>query len=196
MKKLLVILCAMFLLCVFTTSSYAYSVTVNYNAGTTQQTTALTGYATTGALMDGMAVTAYYLGGGFETLYWADIDSDSGGVTGTGWSMRADGNTFNSGAWSLTASSAITGLYIDAGVGDTVFDTVYSPYPGTPGSARGRNFAVTTSGSGTIVATYIDQVALTGNAPIGDLYRYLDIQFTDLGGWAGSLNFTADSDNI
>ncbi len=57
----------------------------------------LTGFATTGAMMDGLAVTATFEEG-VETVYWADTGATSGGVTGvlgTGWSLSLDGDTFS-----------------------------------------------------------------------------------------------------
>ena len=49
----------------------------------------LTGFQTTGAMMDGMNVTACFSGIGCETRAWADLGApDSGGVSGTGWALR------------------------------------------------------------------------------------------------------------
>jgi len=50
------------------TSSHADSLAVNFDVGVTQVTDALTGFSTTGAMMDGMTVTAYFDGGGSETV--------------------------------------------------------------------------------------------------------------------------------
>ncbi|MCP4709421.1 MAG: hypothetical protein GY869_12410, partial [Planctomycetes bacterium] len=78
-----------------------------------------------------------------------------------------------------------------------IFDTDFSPFPGTPGSADGNTFDVTSGlGSLNILATYRDQIAITGFAPVGDLYRFLDIEFRDVGGFVSrSLTFEADTDN-
>lgn len=173
-------------------------VTVNFDNGDTYYTTALTDFTTTGAMMDNIAVTAYYLGGGSQTLAWSDIDSDSGGVSGTGWSLRADGNTYNNSAWTLTTdqSTALSGLLIDSFAGDSVFDISWPTFPGSDGSARGKTFSSGTSLN--ITVTYKDQLGIDAAAPVGDLWRYLDIQFAGTGGSGTSLtlNFTADTDNF
>ena len=61
----------------------------------------LTGFQTTGADMDGMSVTASFEGGFSQTLAWAEGSPQSGGVTGTGWSLSLSGDSFTN-AWSLT----------------------------------------------------------------------------------------------
>ena len=69
---------------------------------------------------------------------------------------------------------------------------------GTPGSARGWTFDVTSAlGSLDIVATYRHLIALTGDAPVGDLYRMLDIEFTNSEAFVSgsTLTFIADTDN-
>ena len=202
--KTLKIICATFAILLIANGLASAAVTVAYDAGTTYTTTALSSYAVTGADMDLMSVTAYFVGGGSETIAWADTGASSGGVTGAnGWSLAEVGDTFN-GTWTLTAGSvAIERVLLDGagGVGtpaDTIFDIDYSPYPGTPGSADGKTFNVTSGlGSLNILATYRDQIAITGFAPVGDLYRYLDIEFTDVGGFAARsvLTYKADTDN-
>jgi hypothetical protein len=173
------------------------AITVNFDNGDTYYTTALTGFETTGAMMDNIAVTAYYLGSGSQTLAWSDIDSDSGGVFGTGWSLQADDDTYEDNAWTLTTdqSTALSGLLIDSFAGDSVFDITWSD-PSSVGSEQGKTFSSETSLN--ITVTYKDQLGIDAAAPVGDLWRYLDIQFTDSGGSGTSLtlNFTADTDNF
>jgi len=197
MNKLITIFTAAGLLLAANGTSQAV-ITVNFDNGNTYYTTALTNFSTTGATMDNIAVTAYYLGSGSQTLAWSDIDSDSGGVSGAGWSLRADGNTYNNGAWTLTTdqSTALSGLLIDSFAGDSVFDISWPTYPGSDGSARGKTFSSETSLN--ITVTYKDQLGIDAAVPVGDLWRYLDIQFTDTGGSGTSLtlNFTADTDNF
>jgi hypothetical protein len=184
----------------FAASNTDAAVTVNFDAGTTNVTTELTGFGTTGAMMDGMVVTAWY-GTVSETAIWADTVANSGAASGTNWSLAESGDTWD-GIWTLSNNTgqALTRLLIDAGQGNTVYDIAWSPYPGTPGSANGRTF-VATSGSDAgldIVATYRDLVALTGSDPVGDLYRYLDIEFQNTGGLGSgaSLTYMTDTDNI
>jgi hypothetical protein len=173
-------------------------VTVATDTGIAYQTDALTGFATTGALMDGMSVTAYFGGGGSQTLAWADTGAVSGGVTGTGWSLNESGDTFG-GIWNLVtdAQTVLDRVVINAAPGDTVFD-ILDVNPGTPGSARGWAFDVQSDHSGLdILATYRNEVALTGDAPVGDLWAVLDIQFRNAGGLgaSSSLQYIADTDN-
>jgi hypothetical protein len=208
MKKLITIFTiAVLLLAVSETATAVY--VVNYDAGTTNVTTALTGYATTGAMMNGMQVTAWY-GSGPDTATWGATGAVSGAASGTGWSLAESGDTFG-GHWTLTnnTGSVLTRLLIDAGTGDTVYDRswpISSTNPdigyGTPGSARGWTFDVVSDHSNlNIVATYRDLVALSGSAPVGDLYRYLDIDFVGPTGGPGlptgiSLTYISDTDNI
>jgi hypothetical protein len=178
----------------------AVPITVGYDNGTTWETTELTGYSTDGAMMDGMEVTAWFSDGSFETLAWADITAASGGVSGSGWSLSEAGDTFG-GHWTLqTETATLDRLAINGAPGNTVFD-VDEPYVGTAGSARGWTFEeVSSSGfdpATSIEATYIDAVALSGDAPVGDLYRLLDIDFVggDMGPDA-QITFIADTDNL
>jgi hypothetical protein len=188
--------CAIVLL---TSGAASATYTVNFNAGTTNTTTALTGYSTYGDMMDGMVVTAYssLLTGGSETVIWADTGAGAGGVTGTGWSLGEVGDTFG-GTWTLTTTNTrLDRVVIDAGPGNTVLDIDWDPYPGTVGSADGWTFQVTSDHTGLdIDATYVDLVALNGSAPVGDLYRSLDIVFNGSLAAGSTLTFIADTDNL
>lgn len=81
-----------------------------------------------------------------------------------------------------------------------MFDTTFGGQFGTDGSALGRDFTVTGGGTGLdITATYINAVALTNAAPVGDLFRLLDIDFFTRGiafGAGRTLTFQADTDNL
>lgn len=162
--------------------------------GTLHNTAGLTGFATTGAMMDGMLVTASFAGGGSESLSWADIDSDSGGVTGTGWSLRADGDTFSSNAWNLAATSAIIdSILIEGPLGDTLFD-IPSTAGSSAGSASGASFSTSYSALD-ITATYMDAVSINNAAPVGDLFARLNIDFTNGDFTNDTFSFRADTDN-
>lgn len=178
----------------------ANSVVVNINPGTTNTTSALTGSATTGAQMAGMRLTAHFSGGASEVVTWASFGGVSGGASGSGWSLSQAGDTFSN-AWQLVSTSAsLDRLVIDAGPGDTVFDTTFFGAFGTDGSALGQSFFVLSGGAGyDITATYFDAVAISGNAPVGDIYRFLEIDFTTRGiafGPQSTLEFLSDTDNI
>ncbi len=199
MKKWLIAIAAVVLL--FGAVEAQAAVTVTYDLGTTNFTTALTGYSTYGDMMDGMRVTAYFVGSAQDAV-WGDTGAGAGAASFGGWSLSESGDTFG-GTWRLSnrSGSAITRLLIDAGPGDTIFDTRrVGDIGGTAGSERGWTFDVT-GGSDAgldILATYRDLVALTATAPVGDVFRRLDIQFRNVGGFATGrdLTFIADTDNI
>ncbi|MBM3252341.1 MAG: PEP-CTERM sorting domain-containing protein [Candidatus Omnitrophica bacterium] len=194
MKKAIVLA----LILVFTSATHLCADTVSFVPGTTYQTTALTGYSTYGDMMDGMAVTAYFAAGGSQTVLWADTGSEAGGVSGTNWSLSQSGDTWNS-PWTLVSDVAITQLILDSGTDLTVFDRDWAPYPGTPGSADGWAFQRLSGPTGlNVQAIYSDLIALSGYAPVGDLYRYLSLSFEipDASGFTGIMTFRADTDNI
>ncbi len=189
MRKAVVAVLFVFMALIASNSEAA--VTLVYQPGTTNVTTALTGFSTTGAMMDGMVVTAFFTGGGSQSLNWADTGASSGGVTGTGWGLSQSGDTFSFN-WTLYGSG-IDRIQIDAGPGNTVFDVLGDAYY-TDGSALGNPFTLTSFYGGNITATYKDLVALTGFAPLGDLYRSLDIDFA--ADFDGTITFLADTDNL
>lgn len=178
------------------------SVTVAFDPGITYETTALTGYSTSGDMMDGMLITAYYLGGGSETATWGDTGAGSGGAFGSDWSLVESGNTFG-GWWTLASDSSLAGLLIQGAPGSTIFDIntdTIGDGEGTPGSARGWTFEVTSSPATyglDVLATYRNLVALTGYAPVGDEYERLELAFTNIDGFVqgSSLSFITDTDS-
>lgn len=171
-------------LVLFVTPAFA---TTQFLPGTGYQTSALTGYATSGAMMDGMTVTVTFDSGSTSTALWADIGLAAGAATGAGWSLSQSGDTFG-GTWSLSSDVAITKLFIDAGTGNTVFDRMLvNDAFGTDGSARGLHI------SDINTVTYKDSVALTGFAPVGDLFRTLQIDFYQQ---VNSYSFITDTDNL
>ena len=200
MKRLAIILSLTALIVFAATAAWAGTVTVNYNAGATYEITGLTGGFTYGDTMVGMAVTAYFSNYTSETAYWAAAGSGAGGASGTGWSISESGDTYG-GYWNLnwsgTSDKYLTSLVIDAGPGDTVFD-VDGNSSGTPGSAYGWAFELISGGLNVdLAATYSNLVALSGQAPAGDLYLQLALDFEYLGRLYGDeITFVADTDNI
>jgi hypothetical protein len=178
-------------LIVFALPLTSHSYSTNFDPGTTYNTTALTGFATSGDQMAGMAVTAYFASGGTDTQSWATTGIGSGGVAGTGWSLIESGDTFSSN-WTLQVSpnTLLTRLVINARLGDTIFDTIVDPET-SPGSARGAPFAVTNPPDSLLSATYRDQLAVGGTV-YGDLYLQLDLVFDS---FTGTIDFVADTDN-
>jgi PEP-CTERM motif len=185
------------------TSSAQAVFNVQYLTGTIQHTEALSGFATYGDDMDGMLLTAYFDNGSFNNATWGDVSAGAGEAVGAGWSLYESGNTYgDNGIWSLNNYSGhkMTSLVIDAGAGNTVFDTTFGNQVGTVGSALGRDFhAVSDHANLNIMATYFDKVALDSSLyqPVGDIFRFLEINFHPLGLASNDeLRFRADTDNI
>lgn len=165
------------------------TVTVNRSGANPQETTAIAAYATYGDDMIGMLVTA----NDTDTQIWGAL-TGTYGVQGNGWSLTESGHTFSSNWTTLTTTAGLDSLFIDAGPGDTIFDTL-NGQDYTPGSADGREFDLTslTNYNGHIDVTYSGPVSLSGQAFQGDLYRYMLIEFSET--FTGSLGFRADTDN-
>ncbi|RQW83474.1 MAG: PEP-CTERM sorting domain-containing protein [Geobacter sp.] len=179
--------------------AFAYTVSVNQNNGTTYSTTSLTGYSTNGTMMDGMKVKVYFSDQTSAEALWADTGSGSGAASGTNWSLSESGDTYG-GLWSFVNGTGlgITAFTIDAGAGNTVFDRTNGGNWGTDGSAQGWDFSVQSAPTDlAITATYSDLVALTGYAPVGDLFRFLTVEFAN-GGFASDsqMTYITDTDNL
>lgn len=189
----------------FTGSAFAAAVNVVTDNTNVVYTTGLTGFATTGADMSGMVVSADFSNGAAETLIWGPTGVGSGGVDGILFSLNETNDTFSS-DWALVnknPSGVLTKLTVNAGAGNTVFDIVDSldPSISTEGSFRGRAFEeVSAPLGGSITALYSDPVALIGELPLGDLYAILMADFTELeiGGLREQFEFRfgADTDNL
>lgn len=154
----------------------------------------LTGFSTTGAMMDGMSVSAFFAGGFNETLFWADTGATSGGVTGTGWSLSLTGDTFSA-SWNFLMgpnSGQITQLVLNGGTGFTVFDRT-EPNPGTAGSAQGRDFVFSDATIDALV-TYSNPVAIIPDGPVNDLWNIVTVDFGTTGPRT-NFSFNQDTDN-
>ena len=187
---------------VVTSSVSAVTLSVSYDAGVLNTTTAIPGGTTNGAQMAGMSVTAFFSGGTSQTGTWLATGPIAGGVTGVGWSLIESGDTFLT-SWTLnnTGGMPLTRLLIDAGPGNTVFDTIaVGSVFGTAGSNNGFSFSVISISApdqnDVITATYRDAIALGGAAPAGDLFRRLDINFVNGLSAGSNVVFRADTDNI
>lgn len=183
MKKLLLAVA----LTLFASQAFA---TTQFLPGTTYQTTGLTGYTTYGDMMDGMTVKVTFSDGSNSTALWGSTGAGAGGASTVSWSLGMSGDTFG-GSWTLinTSASSIARLFIDAGTGNTVFDTqALGDIEGTAGSARGWHIS---DGNDVI---YKDYIALSGFAPVGDLFRTLQIDFSTP--ISSSYNFITDTDNL
>jgi len=157
----------------------------------------LTGFQTTGALMDGLDVTATFLDGSTETVTWAATGGDAGGVTGTGWSLSVDGDTFTA-PWNFDFAAGtqlqLVSLFLDGLNALTVFDRT-EPNTGTAGSAQGRDWTCNSAGvCDDAVVTYDYQVSIGGALAVGDLWQTVLVEFGDSGpndDWS----FLQDTDN-
>lgn len=173
-------------------SSTQAAVTYVEDASVTDVIPALTGFATNGAMMDGLSVTAIFSNQFSQTLSWADTGATSGGVFGTGWSLTQTGDTFG-GMWSFVFADSLVlnRLILNGAPGLTVFDRSFGG-TGTPGSASGIDFGFSGSDP-TATATYSEVVALSGDAAVGDLWHSLTVDF--IGGIRTDFAFIQDTDN-
>lgn len=117
-----------------------------------------------------------------------------GGVSGVGWSLSQQGNTFGDytgtellGVWTLKADD-ITRLVINALIAGFAFDNLEGAI-GTPGSDVGRPFVSGSSPGFGPVATYSDLFS----AP--DLYGTLSLDWGSTA-FTGEMSFMADTDKV
>ena len=193
---------------------------ITYEYGTPVPALQITTFSPGGIDMAGMEVTVYFAGGtNYETRSWSALGS-GGGVQGTNWSLFESGDTYSN-PWTLTSTgAAIQKIVLDGLPGKTVFDisdsndfftqAVFgsSDGIGTSGSAQGLTFVVSSNSyTGAVNATYNSLIYLTMfdadrntwyiDAPVGDLYRYLTIDFGNTAFGSGStLTFRADTDKM
>lgn len=165
----------------------------------------------TGADMAGLKVTAFFQGGGSESLIWSTLTTDlgvsgndivdhegfSGGVSGTGWSLTQQGYTFGDvnagnvyGAWSFTDDSAagITELVIETNGSGIYFDTetFNDPSEDLNGSGQGRPVTAFIGN-----AAYNDFSFTYGDHLLDEIYGSLALLLNDPG---TSFGFLADTD--
>lgn len=193
-----VLLTAVFSAVLAATSAQAGSVVINKDMSVQDDIPGLTGSATTGAMMSGMQVTAVFSRAGSQTLAWATTGANSGGVSGNGWSLNLDGNTFSS-PWQFSITNdnlgQLTQLMLSGTGGLTVFDTA-QPSQGTPGSASGLDFAFASGcTSCDVTVDYSEVVAIIANAAVGDLFHKVTVNFGQTGLRFGEFSFMQDTDN-
>ena len=161
----------------------------------------LTGFATTGADMAGLSVTATFSNGSGGTVAWTTTGPASGGAFTANWSLTLSGDSFAT-PWNFsflnpTASLQLTHLVLNGTSGLTIFDRTFGGAEGTPGSANGTDFAYsggTCAGCNTLV-NYSGQTAIDAAAPVGDLWQVVDITFNDGTGPRTNFSFVQDTDN-
>jgi len=199
--------------CLMIGSASAYTVNVNYdNSGAVWQTSQVNDYSINDQDMLGLKVDvtyAYYAFPGYQTqtFTWVNLGggysgfSIPGNQNNTLFTMKMSGDTISA-DWENdiydSQSFKISNIFIDAGSANLVFD-VLSNINGTTGSSTGNEFDVTSfhgASSTNITATYSGQVALIGDAPVGDLYRYLNISFNPVLDQYDDIDFKADTDKV
>jgi hypothetical protein len=172
--------------------------TINYFEGGAQaDVPGLTGFATTGAMMNGLAVTACFTVLGCETRLWAANGAASGGVNGTNWGLTENGDTFGA-EWDFTIGDGIgqlVSLLLDGRTALTLFDRLFDNAIGTDGSGLGLDFETDLNGGTTIDVTYLNPTGIGGADPVGDLFQQVFIQFLNQSGPRVDWSFTQDTDN-
>lgn len=186
------------------------STTINYNVtGTPWATNGISSVGTYGDTMAGMEISVLFDNGMTESATWTTKGSKSGFAAGTGWSLAIDnGSTyinsthFSPWIFAVDAETTIAQITIDAGIGNTVFDAVKTyasdpvNYPNTAGSESGSPFSYYNSlDLFDTAALYSGPVALIGEAPVGDIYRYLTLDF-GIGINDATVQFSADTDTL
>lgn len=176
----------------------AGAATISYfEGGVATSIPGLTGFATTGAMMDGMQVTACFTVLGCQTRSWADLAApDSGGASGTGWGLSMTGDSFTA-PWLFDFASdnlgQLVSLLLDGRAGLTVFDRTL-PNQGTPGSAQGRDWTTTLNDGTLIDVTYRDPTNIDGALAVGDLFQQVFVSFGQTGPRT-DFSFSQDTDN-
>lgn len=170
-------------------------------------TEGLSSIDTNGATMSGLKVTAGFADGSSETLTWGSTGSNSGGVSGMGWSLSLGGSSSNNSTssfnnlWQFENSTRpkLEKLTLDGRGTTTVFDRS-EPNPGTTNSQQGRDFfPVVIDGNGDFAelssdstATYSNPIALLNADPLEDLWLLLNIDIEN--GVDGDFQFALDTE--
>ena len=157
----------------------------------------LTGFSTTGAMMDGMQVTACFTGNVCETRAWADGGgADSGGVVGTGWALSLIGDSFFQN-WQFDFTNdpgQLLTLRLDGEGALTIFDRTFGGANGTPGSAHGLDWNSALGADTTINVTFLDPTTIDGAAAVGDIFQQVLVDF-GVTGPTDDFTFVQDTDN-
>jgi hypothetical protein len=178
----------------------AQAATIGFDNSNVVSIPGLTGFQTLGSMMDGMTVTATFSNGLVESRSWADTGASSGGVSGTGWSLGLNGDSFST-PWNYvdsdTSGRTLVSLELDGSTGLTVFDTTFGGQVGTIGSSLGATFFTNLASDASVVATYSRPIAIGAAAPVLDVYQVVSVNFSGLagGGANQSFNFIQDTDN-
>ncbi len=197
-----------------------HAVTYNYTLGVVHSTDAFASFGTTGSTMTGMGVQVLFSDGSTANATWQSLGTGFGGVQAAGgnpFTLTASNtsNPSSSAPWLLfnaSTSHSIVSVSLDGQPGSTVFDVSFPfgqfagiNFVGTAGTAAGLEFSLATPSGIPIYGiyegisiTYGDAVALTGAAPVGDVFRRMTIQFAPnrLLAPGALIEFAQDTDNV
>lgn len=170
--------------------------TIATDPGVTFVATALTGFATVGADMGGLQVTAFFSDGSSAGGAWGDLGGGAWGVSLPSFtlSVGAGSDTFSA-PWTFANASGLglTRLVLNGAPGRSVFD-IGGPAD-TPGSANGAAMTVVGGDVWGTTATYQNLVRIGALPAAGDLYETLDVTFqTPVS--ANGFQFVTDTDNV
>jgi hypothetical protein len=177
-------------------SAAAASITVNALTGTTRVVSDVLDHEVTGSEMDGLKVTATIFDGNATTVLsgtWGFLGGTDHGVRFGDPNFQVDvtssDDTFDNNVWHLSfnfdasTNYRLMSLLFEGLPGATVFDQRFGGADGTPGSSEGKDFAafpadlILLPDYITIAATYFDVVAVGANAPVGDLFANVLLEF-------------------
>ena len=180
----------------------AHAQVVNYfTDGTVANIAGLGKSLLTGADMSGMSVQASFSSGKVEILSWATTGLESGGVSGTGWSLSMSGDSYGA-DWLFDFDPGsnlgqLEQLILNGSTGLLVFDREL-PDEGTPVSGGGWdfNFAGGTCGGCVANAIYGFETSVGAAAALGDLHQSLTVNFIRGSGPSDDWIFRQDTDGV
>lgn len=161
---------------------------------TVNATTSSSNYEDTlGADMSGMRIIANYIDG-TSSIYSLESSYSTfdGYVSEPDFSLYIEYDT-DIFPWYLNTTRALDNIVFDGAYGGSAFDVALPGGQSTPGSGEGSHLY---PGFHDIQATYSGAVKVNGAPAVGDLYRYLTLDFLSISGYTGSLSFMADTDTL
>ena len=166
-------------------------IVINSDVGAIYEADGFTGFNTQSPDMVGLLITIRFADNSVESRSWTAT-----GVSGTGWSMTHGPGSSFSDPFTLTNNSGrdIAGVQLHGGGTTTLFDR--DVRLSTAATENGRDVTEVTnlSASQQIIATYFDQIQLTGTSPVGDIYAGLDIRFENGMASGSTFSFITDTD--
>lgn len=187
-------------------STQASALTINTNGANPLSTTSVSDFVN-GSGQGGLEVTLTTTSGLQDKQVWGPLPDPNypmSGVTSTslgGWGIQMGSNSNTLAAlWSFsyTGTAPLQSLTLNGIPANLAFDRSWAN-GGTPGSQGGIDFRVDLDGDGFTdnpdwTVTYSKPIGTGGNAPVGDLFGILTIDFGPNGYSGGTWNFLADTD--